>query len=89
MKIGDKVNVVMTDFFFSSRIQRETEKSNGLVIMNCTIKYMPSCGGDTYVFITEDGIEFVVNSSCSAFVGIEKVAEESQDPNDIYHRKAV
>ena len=69
----------MNNFFFSSRIQRETEKSNGLVIMNCTIKYLPSCGGDVYHFITEDGIEFVVNSSCSSFVGIEIVPEEYQD----------
>lgn len=72
MKIGDKVNVAMTtNDVFSLNIQKYSP-----IIRNCTIKYMPSFNGDTWYFITEDGIEFVVNPNCSSFAGIEKITED-------------
>lgn len=83
MKIGDRVNVVMTsNDIFSLKMQKYCH-----IISNCTIKYMPTSDGDTYIFITEDGIEFMVNPSCSSFAGIELIAEENSDQINLKNKK--
>jgi hypothetical protein len=71
MKIGDKVNVCMSrNDCFSDNIQQYSN-----IIKECTIKYTPCSEGDTYHFLTRDGIEFVLNPSSRDFVGIEPYVE--------------
>jgi hypothetical protein len=67
MKEGSLVNVCMSrNDCFSPSIQK-----NSPIIRNCFLKYTPANTGDMYHFLTEDGIEFIVNPMSTDFIGIE------------------